>query len=100
MTNIEPKEDKPGIEEEECDGSGSLSVGALDEVEAKARDDTSQGDSEVLAEGNHIRKWNPASKTSESENGPAGGREGGSRGEQGCGLEKQGGKQQWDPGSG
>ena len=76
-------------------------MGARDEVRAGAREDTSQGDSRMLAEGHSILELIPASRISNKKKmGTLGGRgEEGDRGEKGYVRNKLGGKQQWDPGS-
>ena len=81
---------------------GSVRVVAWDEVGAGVKEETSQGDLEVPAEGHNILEEILAPKSLEKEQqlGAMGGREGGqSRGEKGLRSRKMGGKQQWDPGS-
>ena len=71
-------------------------------MKAGAGEGTSQGDSEVLAEGNYILESNLASENlqNKKEKGAIGsGGVGKPRGEKGYGLEEKEGKQQWDPGS-
>ena len=74
-------------------------MGARDEVDAGAEEETSQGDWEVSAEGHGILKEYPAPKYSanKKQKGPEG--VGKPRGEKGLLSKEMGGKQQWDPGS-
>ena len=101
--DTEPRDSSPVFnEEKEVDVGGSLGEEAQDKEGAGAREDTSQGDSGMLAEGHTILELIPASRTSNNENKMGtlgGGGEEGDRGEKGYVQNKLGGKQQWDPGS-
>ena len=74
-------------------------MGARDEVEAGAEEETSQGDWEVSAEGHGILQEIPApSKYSDKkQKGPEG--VGKPRDEKGLRSKEMGGMQLWDPGS-